>query len=629
MGAKIYHHCDQPLPGSPPGYEGSMPGSYAHIRDMDAFESSAWEHPYPPILLVMIDQVPHHIFLAHVRYLKSTNKVARVIVDEPQALVASQRYRPVMTQLTVMAEMGIQIGLLSATLPPGIVPPLMRMLGIRHLHVVRGCTARQNLAYRRHLFHKSSQLRQAVVALAKDLIGQMTTEERGFIICRTKADSSYFADALGAKCYNSDLSPKEQVVTLQRFRSMPKPSRTIACTTGLTQGVHIPHARWSIHAGLPYDMVDAIQSLGRIGCDGKLSHCHLMALRSQCVEVEDGVLEGDVLGVAAIRRTVSGHQLCVQEQLTGFNDGRALSCGALNSALCDRCDALGMLRNAAAGPFLVSWLEIPFLISCGSDNPLQAGAPTSFSQIQATDTPSVSGSNTSASTSDMRDHGPSLPTGSMAFSHSESRGLKRRHNSSSDPASPLAPSSLPPSSSRVALCGSSSSSVVAGPGILRDQALAQSRGKKFRQEQDRLKNTLNEVKLYCSLHWARWGTRQDHSAARCTEMGVVDFFVWKKTVCLPAGNELCFICWAAIENFEHKVCGQECEVGDILPQVAYAAWVEPTFRLQLEGIGLSRDATDETYQAWLVRKKDGEFNFMAVFWMIYGIRTHCTVEAWP
>src|SRR5882672_10290686 len=234
----------------------------------------------------------------------------------------------------------------------------MRMLGIRHLHVVRGCMARHNLAYRRHLFHKSSQLRQAVVALAKDLIGQMTTEERGFIICRTKADSSYFADALGAECYNSDLSPEEQVVTLQRFRSMPKPSRTIACTMGLTQGVHIPHARWSIHAGLPYDMVDAIQSLGRIGHDGKFSHCHLMALRSQCVEVEDGVLEGDVLGVVVICHTVSGHQLCVQEQLTGFNDGCSLSCGALNSTLCDRCDALGMLRTVAGGPWhcLVSWL---------------------------------------------------------------------------------------------------------------------------------------------------------------------------------------------------------------------------------------------------------------------------------
>src|SRR5882672_11676090 len=101
---------------------------------------------------------------------------------------------------------------------------------------------------------------------------------------------------------------------------MPKPSHTIACTTGLTQGVHIPHAQWSIHASLPYDMVDAIQSLGCIGCNGKLSHCHLMALCSQCVEVEDGVGEGDVLGVAAICHTVSGHQLCVQEELTWFND---------------------------------------------------------------------------------------------------------------------------------------------------------------------------------------------------------------------------------------------------------------------------------------------------------------------
>jgi len=158
------------------------------------------------------------------------------------------------------------------------------------------------------------------VSLAKDLILAMTSEERGFIICRTKADSAYFSEALEAECYNSDVSPEEQVRILQRFRSTPKPSHKIACMMGLTQGVHIPHARWNIHAGLSYDMVDAIKSLGCIGRDGQLAHCHIMALHSQCVEVEDGVEEGDVLGVAAIHCTVSQHQLCIQEQLNGFND---------------------------------------------------------------------------------------------------------------------------------------------------------------------------------------------------------------------------------------------------------------------------------------------------------------------
>ena len=74
---------------------------------------------------------------------------------------------------------------------------------------------------------------------------------------------------------------------------------------------------------------------------------------------------------------------------------------------------------------------------------------------------------------------------------------------------------------------------------------------------------------------------------------------------------------------------QECEVGDVLPQVAYAAWVEPTFHHQLEGIGLGRDATEESYRDWLVQKQDAEFKFMVVFWEIYRIRTHVKVAAWP
>jgi len=48
-----------------------------------------------------------------------------------------------------------------------------------------------------------------------------------------------------------------------------------------------------------------------------------------------------------------------------------------------------------------------------------------------------------------------------------------------------------------------------------------------------------------------------------------------------------------------------------------------------EGIGLTRDATEEMYRDWLVRKQDAEFNFMAVFWAIYRIRTHVKVAAWP
>jgi len=71
------------------------------------------------------------------------------------------------------------------------------------------------------------------------------------------------------------------------------------------------------------------------------------------------------------------------------------------------------------------------------------------------------------------------------------------------------------------------------------------------------------------------------------------------------------------------------EVGDVLPQVTYAAWMEPTFRHKLERIGMGRDATEEIYRDWLVQKQDAEFNFMIVFWAIYRIRTHGKVAAWP
>ena len=96
----------------------------------EIWTSSNPQPGHTPVLLVLIDQVPHHLFMAHVWYLKSTNKLSRIILDGPQAIVASQSYWLVMTQLIVLAEMGIQIWLLSATLPPGILPPLITCWGI-------------------------------------------------------------------------------------------------------------------------------------------------------------------------------------------------------------------------------------------------------------------------------------------------------------------------------------------------------------------------------------------------------------------------------------------------------------------------------------------------------------------
>ena len=319
-----------------------------HLLDWEIWSPSNPHPEHTPILLVWTDQVAHPLLMAHVWHLKAANKVARVILDEPQALVTSQRYRPIRTQLTSLADMGIPFGLLSATLPSGIVPPLMGMLGIRNLHVVRGCTARPNLAYHRQVCESSADLRKGVVSLAKELILHMASGERGMVICVNDEDTTYFSHQLGAEMFTSDLSLEEQDLTIHRFRT--KASGTIVCTTGLIQGIVIPHARWSIHAGLPHDVVDAIQSLRPMGRDGKESHCHLMALRSQCAEVQE---EGDVLGVGAIRRIVSQPNLCVQEALTGFNDLHALSCGALHSALCDRCQALGMVRSQG-GSFSVS-----------------------------------------------------------------------------------------------------------------------------------------------------------------------------------------------------------------------------------------------------------------------------------
>jgi len=144
-----------------------------------------------------------------------------------------------------------------------------------------------------------------------------------------------------------------------------------------------------------------------------------------------------------------------------------------------------------------------------------------------------------------------------------------------------------------------------------------------RPETDALTIALMGVKQYCSLHWARWGVEADHLPVHCSHTDVRLFFDWKKTIRLPRSHQLCFYCWAPNPTRQgHKDSKQgECEVGDVLPQVAYGAWVEASLRPILEEIGLPRNSTEKEYGLWLVEEKAGVFNFMAVFWALNRLRT--------
>jgi len=94
-----------------------------HLLNSEIWSVSNPHPDHTPILLVLMDQVTYPLFMAHMWDLNITDKVTRVILDESQALVASQLYCPTITQLTLLVDMGIPLGLLLATLPSSIVPP--------------------------------------------------------------------------------------------------------------------------------------------------------------------------------------------------------------------------------------------------------------------------------------------------------------------------------------------------------------------------------------------------------------------------------------------------------------------------------------------------------------------------
>src|SRR5262249_49777310 len=102
----------------------------------------------PPLhILVSVENADLDSFLRYIMKLVADGRIARIIVDEAHLVLLHELFREVMNTLHWAGAQGVQIVLLSATVPPSLEGELFNKFGVKVYTVCRTRTSRPNLSY--------------------------------------------------------------------------------------------------------------------------------------------------------------------------------------------------------------------------------------------------------------------------------------------------------------------------------------------------------------------------------------------------------------------------------------------------------------------------------------------------
>lgn len=208
---------------------------------------------------------------------KASSRLERIVIDECHTILDSdEKWRPKVRELRKMAQKGVQVVYLTATLPPSDERAFFDAVGVeeQQMHMIRDKTVRPNVAYK-VIQYDRGQEDEAIKSLVESKLEEHPDPGQIVIYCGTKDRTRKIADLLGCPAYYRGAgSAEEKRRILRRFTTQEE--RVIAATNALGLGVDIPTVRVVIHVGVCQKMKQYSQESGRAGRDGKASEAIIM-----------------------------------------------------------------------------------------------------------------------------------------------------------------------------------------------------------------------------------------------------------------------------------------------------------------------------------------------------------------
>lgn len=312
------------------------------------FGRDSWSPFTTKILLVSLEHLTDPKTLR--QFMSHRGRIKYIFLDEVHEVLINNAFRTLFNELQQLVSLACPIVMMSATLPPTSVQPLLNRLNIAHATVIRKpVTSRPEIRYATHKVptdDMDSRLSAFIDAHPCD------TDERGIVLCSTKKQLIALAKKHNGLAYHSDLSREERELAAAQWHAGVLPShRIMFATKGFGVGVNDKRVRWVVFAGAPQHMIDFDQPAGRAGRDGK--PCQVVVFwdslprrfaSSDSDELEHG-------GYEAFCRLLTSSTECIRWERGKHIDGAGITCTSMTGdhlQICDRCVAISVCLHPAS-----------------------------------------------------------------------------------------------------------------------------------------------------------------------------------------------------------------------------------------------------------------------------------------
>jgi superfamily II DNA helicase RecQ len=294
-----------------------------------------WESRRPgdgaQVVLVTPESAVSEGFNTFLTRMRATQQLDRIVIDECHVVLNDKMdFRKQLQQLGQLCGTGVQMVLLTATLPPCKEAELWRRMDFRadEVRLFRARTRRRNIRYELKDVsgYEVEEKQTAVVDMIQRKLSQYD-QGKTVVYCNSVDKVKVLAEALGCDAYYSEVEDRKG--RLERFIRGEK--RVIVATSALGMGIDIPDIRVVWHVDRPRTLLDYAQESGRAGRDG---------LKSEAIMVK-GWGEGDYgekrEEVELVKRLMGGKG-CRREVLEEYLDGLSGQACEEGDEKCDGCE---------------------------------------------------------------------------------------------------------------------------------------------------------------------------------------------------------------------------------------------------------------------------------------------------
>ena len=252
-----------------------------------------------------------------------------------------------MDTVSWLAGLGVQICIVSATVPIAFEPILFRRFGVTTYETIRIWTPRPEISYNVQVV---VDRRAAVIQKYHNCATKITDDEGILIFCNTVAEAESLAKELELAHIHGRLEPPDLAARIHSLRA--RDIKSAVCTSVLGVAFHVPGITYVLQNGCPRNAADHEQQTGRCGRGGKMGWVYTF------VAIGDkypAVPEPDYWGVEAVRSHTTDTQLCRRVRPNLSLHGVSLTCVELTPYNpCDVCEQNGLkdgkIKESSAYP---------------------------------------------------------------------------------------------------------------------------------------------------------------------------------------------------------------------------------------------------------------------------------------